>query len=669
MTFPATDPATLTDSPAPRAARIALVGIHGFGLQHRKNLARLQAAGIVELVAAADPNPPADGDLPDSARAFGTLDELLAGTPGIDVVIIATPIQTHAPLAVAALEAGADVYLEKPPVASFAQFEEVLAAAERTGRAVQVGFQSLGSRALPALAETIASGSLGSIRAVTATGLWVRSRAYYARSRWAGKRTLDGTDVVDGVATNALAHAVATALAIAGVRTADQVAGVDTELYRANPVEADDTSVIRIRPVHAPAITCALTLCAEEQSEPYVTVHGTEGSAVFYYTSDVLDVTAGGHPERDVFGRVDLLENLLEHRSSGTGLLSPLAASGAFMRALEAIRTAKAPSPIDPRFVRWKGEAGNAHPVVAGIEQAVARACAAGSTFSELGLPWARPLEPAGRIKVGGRPVAALQDGTRIPPTSSPRPYLHPVSTPGGTVVTDHQPLDHVWHLGAGVALQDVDGVNFWGGRTYTREAGGYVWRPDHGRIRTVDRHLTATDLSEQLQWTGPCGAPVLNETRRWEWSAVDETTWRLRLAFELSPAGTAPVQLGSPGSNGRTRGGYGGFFWRFPPCRNIRVRTADAVGEQDVHGSVSRWLAWTADFDGGTATVMFLAPQESADPWFVRVADYPGAGSALAWDTPVSATNADPVRRTITTFIADGELGAARITELGDLQ
>ena len=53
-------------------------------------------------------------------------------------------------------------------------------------------------------------------------------------------------------------------------------------------------------------------------------------------------------------------------------------------------------------------------------------------------------------------------------------------------MVTDHLPEDHVWHLGAGVAIQDVDGVNFWGGRTYTRDAGAYVWRKDHGRIVTL---------------------------------------------------------------------------------------------------------------------------------------------------------------------------------------
>jgi hypothetical protein len=36
-------------------ARVALVGVHGFGTHHLRNLARLQAAGVVELVAVADP--------------------------------------------------------------------------------------------------------------------------------------------------------------------------------------------------------------------------------------------------------------------------------------------------------------------------------------------------------------------------------------------------------------------------------------------------------------------------------------------------------------------------------------------------------------------------------------------------------------------------------------
>ena len=206
--------------------RIALVGVHGFGEQHLANLARLEQAGTVELVAVADPNPPAPGRLAESVTVFDNLAQLLAADPGVDVVILATPIQTHAPLALAALSAGKDVYVEKPPVASLAQFREMLAAAETAGRLVQVGFQSFGSHALPAIRAHVASGGIGDILGVSARGEWVRSKAYFKRSRWAGKRNLDGTDVVDGVATNALAHAVATALHLAGAHTlADQTGG------------------------------------------------------------------------------------------------------------------------------------------------------------------------------------------------------------------------------------------------------------------------------------------------------------------------------------------------------------------------------------------------------------------------------------------------------------
>ena len=66
----------------------------------------------------------------------------------------------------------------------------------------------------------MASGEIGEVRGVSAVGTWVRTKGYFKRSRWAGKRSLDGTDVVDGVATNALAHAVATGLRIAGAALA-----------------------------------------------------------------------------------------------------------------------------------------------------------------------------------------------------------------------------------------------------------------------------------------------------------------------------------------------------------------------------------------------------------------------------------------------------------------
>lgn len=674
--------------------RIALVGVHGFGERHLANLARLQAAGALDLVAIADPHPPRDGMLGGSVAVFETLDDLLAAGTAPDVVILATPIQTHVPLAKAALSAGADVYVEKPPAASLPQFQELLAAAESAGRLVQVGFQSLGSAGLPAVEDLIANGEIGDLLGLSATGTWLRTRGYFQRSRWAGKRSLDGTDVVDGVATNALAHAVVTGLSIAGAHTVEDVAAVDTDLYHAHPTESDDTSVIRVRTAGGRVLTCALTLCAAEQTLPSVTVFGTAGKAEFFYTEDELVVTTADGERREVFGRTDLLENLLDARSSGAELLSPLAASGAFTAVLEAIRTAPAPSQIGSEYVTWEGSGDEAHPVVHGIAELVTRAALAQATFAELGVPWARQLEPSHSFTVAGREVASYQDGSRIRPSSSPRPYLHPVRTLAGTEVTDHQPADHVWHLGVGVALQDVNGINFWGGRTYTRDAGEYVWRPDHGTIVRVSAEGTGTGggtgtgseagtgteasprlaehpseeagtLAEELSWNGPDGAPVLREQRNWTWAAVDPQTWRLSLEFILSPVGGEAVSLGSPGSNGRPQGGYGGFFWRLPTCKDADVWSPAGSGERALHGTVSQWLAWSGDFGGKPATLVFVAPEECSDPWFVRVEGYPGVGQSLAWDRPVLLEPGESVRRNITVLVSDARLATPAIESL----
>ncbi|WP_026546515.1 DUF6807 family protein [Paenarthrobacter nicotinovorans] len=692
------DPHRAAPAPKNAPARIALVGVHGFGTHHLNNLQRLARMGAVDLVAVADPNPPAAGALPETTAVHATLDDLLAGDHRPDVIIVATPIQTHAPLALSVLASNADLYLEKPPVASMADFLRLQDAAAAAGRSVQIGFQSLGSHALAPLAQ-LAAGEpseqlpgIGTLKSISATGRWVRDRAYYKRSRWAGKRNLDGVDVVDGVATNPLAHAIATALRIAGARKAEDLAFVDTDLYRANDIEADDTSVIRMQTTSGLPITCALTLCASESVEPYVTLHGTEGTAVFHYTEDRVTVrTEAGETSR-IFGREDLTGNLLQHLAQGTSLLSPLDHSGAFMRVLEAIRTAEAPALIPTEFVTWVGDGDQAHAVIPQIEDILERATLAHATFSELALPWARPDTTstealfadaaAAAIHVAGSPAdaatpaagspadaspadtaAVLRRGTGLDTALSPRPYLHPVTTRGGIVVTDHMASDHVWHLGAGFALQDVNGSNFWGGRSYRRTAGKYVDLNDHGRIVVEGITHGSDQTTADLQWLGADGGLLLQERRTFRRTLLDHRTWRLDITTELTAV--VDVSLGSPGSHGAAGSGYGGFFWRLPANADSRVFSSTAVGEHAVHGSVTPWLAWSGEFDGGPATLVFGAPSESPDPWFVRCSGYPAVGSALAWDTAVELAENQSLSRSVTVWISDGTLDMAGIEDL----
>jgi predicted dehydrogenase len=90
----------------------------------------------------------ADRDLPTAtaaaaslgiARASGDWRETIADA-SIDMVAIATPNLLHAPIAIAALQAGKAVYCEKPLATTIAESEAMVAAAAATGLPTAVGF-------------------------------------------------------------------------------------------------------------------------------------------------------------------------------------------------------------------------------------------------------------------------------------------------------------------------------------------------------------------------------------------------------------------------------------------------------------------------------------------------------------------------------------------------
>ena len=100
-----------------------------------------------------------------------------------DVVVIAAPLGTHFQLATIALKAGADVYLEKPPLASLDDFRSLLQVQQETGQAVQVGFQSLGSRALQMLTEeALGIGALVRVSAGAEVGCASRRDSFGTRT-------------------------------------------------------------------------------------------------------------------------------------------------------------------------------------------------------------------------------------------------------------------------------------------------------------------------------------------------------------------------------------------------------------------------------------------------------------------------------------------------------
>lgn len=398
--------------------KVAVVGIHGHGGSHLQTVADLEARGLARLSAVVDPREPDDAP----ASWFASLGDLLSADAEAlpDVVVLATPIHTHLALARAAMEAGIDVLLEKPTTASLAEHAELVAVAERTGRLCQVGFQTFGSHALPAVADMIARGEVGQVTGIGAVGTWVRTAAYWARSPWAGRRRMGDRAVVDGAVTNALAHAVATALWVGGARAGTDIAYVNTDLWRANPIEADDTSSLRAVGTDGTRYGFGLTLCAAERTPARVIVQGTAGEIELEYEHDLVRLRTGRVVAEKQYGRTGLLENLLRARSAagagdanglptprgGERLLCDVRDTGAFMQVLEAVRTAPDPAPIPDELVDWvdgiaapdgspvpAGAQGNPagdarHPVVHDVAEWCERAAREQRTFTELGAPW-----------------------------------------------------------------------------------------------------------------------------------------------------------------------------------------------------------------------------------------------------------------------------------------
>ncbi|MBV2365053.1 Gfo/Idh/MocA family protein [Streptomonospora nanhaiensis] len=381
----------MSQTPVP----VVLVGAHGHGRSHLRNLRSLAGDGLVRLAGVCDLVPLPEAELAGFGRVAqdGDLAALIART-GARVAILCTPIHTHLPLARTALAAGSHLLLEKPPTATAAEFAALRAAVAESGLACQVGFQSLGSAAVPAVRELIAEGAVGAVRGIGGAGTWVRTSAYYARAAWAGRRTLAGRDVVDGALTNPFAHAVATALAIAGAQEAVGH-GIELELFHAHPIESDDTSCVRLRAPDGTPISVAVTLCARTHRPPHLVVHGDAGRITLYYTLDEVLLERPGEPPRTtVYGRTDLLRNLVEHLDGGAPLLVPPEATAGFMAVLEAVRRAPDPLPIPEALQEVTEEADGTHRVVADVDDLVAMSAERVALFSELGAPWAAVAEP-----------------------------------------------------------------------------------------------------------------------------------------------------------------------------------------------------------------------------------------------------------------------------------
>jgi predicted dehydrogenase/nucleoside-diphosphate-sugar epimerase len=141
--------------------RVGIIGAGYVSAHHiraLKSISSVQVVGIADLDVAKAQAVAKAFQLP---AAYGSVEELLAS--GVDVVHVLTPPAWHAKVAIQALQAGIDVLVEKPMAETVEQCEQMIAAANSTGRTLGLVHSARLDPIVLRGAEIVRNGGIGQV--------------------------------------------------------------------------------------------------------------------------------------------------------------------------------------------------------------------------------------------------------------------------------------------------------------------------------------------------------------------------------------------------------------------------------------------------------------------------------------------------------------------------
>lgn len=141
---------------------VGVVGLGYWGPNLARNFAAIEGCELAWLCDASAPARERLGPAFPTTRATESLEDLL-GDPSLDAVVLATPVPTHAELAVKVAQAGKHCFVEKPLALTAADAERAEQAARRAGTVLMVGHLLEYHPAVARLKELVDSGELGSL--------------------------------------------------------------------------------------------------------------------------------------------------------------------------------------------------------------------------------------------------------------------------------------------------------------------------------------------------------------------------------------------------------------------------------------------------------------------------------------------------------------------------
>ncbi len=221
-----------------RPIRFGLVGCGRISANHIGAIAA--HANRAELVAVCDVAPERlqAAAAATGARAYDSLEALLAHEPAVDAVILATPSGLHAAQAIACAKAGRHVVTEKPMATRWQDGKAMVAACDTAGVHLFVVKQNRRNPTLQLVKRAMQKGRFGKVYMVNVNVFWSRPQSYYDSAAWRGTWEFDG-----GAFMNQASHYVDLLDWLIG--PVESVQAYTATLAR--HIEVEDTGVLSIR--------------------------------------------------------------------------------------------------------------------------------------------------------------------------------------------------------------------------------------------------------------------------------------------------------------------------------------------------------------------------------------------------------------------------------------
>lgn len=251
------------------------------------------------------------------------------------------------------------------------------------------------------------------------------------------------------------------------------------------------------------------------------------------------------------------------------------------------------------------------------------------------------------------------------------RPFLHPVATPSGKVLTRNAPEDHPWHHGLWFTIKFVNEENFW------EEYDAYGVLRHTGPPVVSGTGADLIDITGDLTWIRPDRETVIIDEHR-VLTHIDldrKDAYAIDVDTMLTPR--ADVLLDRTPFT--TWGGYGGLALRGRgDWTDTRLLLADGEERERALGERSPWCDLSGSVDGGLAGVAFLshpANTRHPEPWYAstRAATYGDEGwsnfanAAFLWDEPLAVAAGEPLWMRYRVVVHDGAWDTATVQAAWD--